>query len=87
MWPAHGWLPIILNELLYSVIHLFGSLNSGGKTLEKYLFGLLTRSLCHKPTDSPTHVFEICELSVHLEGEMFILVWGNLRNIIFLDDM
>uniref|UniRef100_A0A672NLM2 Leucine rich repeat containing 74A n=1 Tax=Sinocyclocheilus grahami TaxID=75366 RepID=A0A672NLM2_SINGR len=65
LWPACGWLPIILNELLYSVIHLLGSLNSGGKTSEKYLLGLLTRSLRHKPTDSPTHVFEVCELSVH----------------------
>uniref|UniRef100_A0A673MHC2 Leucine rich repeat containing 34 n=1 Tax=Sinocyclocheilus rhinocerous TaxID=307959 RepID=A0A673MHC2_9TELE len=65
LWLACVWLPIILNELLYSVIHLLGSLNSGGKTSEKYLLGLLTRSLRHKPTDSPTHVFEVCELSVH----------------------
>lgn len=84
---ARWWLPIIINELLYLVIHLFGSLNSGGKTLEKCLLGLLTRSLHHKPTDSPTHVFEVCELSVHMEGEMFILVQGNLRNTIFLDDI
>lgn len=85
LWPVCGWLPIILNELLYSVIHLLGSLNSGGKTSEKYLLGLLTRSSHHKPTDSPTRVFEVCELSVHLmEGEMFILVLGNIRDTIYL---
>lgn len=70
--------------MLYSVIHLLGSLNSEGKTSKKYLLGLLTRSLHHKPTDSPTHFFEVCELSVHLmEGETFNLVLGNIRYTIY----
>lgn len=72
------------NKLLYSVIHLLGSLNNEGKTSKKYLLGLLTWSLHHMPTDSPTHFFEVCELSVHLmEGETFNLVLGNIRYTIY----